>query len=106
MKSFIKHFLVFLLFGLFSSCNNPQPTALIEEDDPIEIEVINKNLSEPTSFGVDSTGLNYNLTRFTNVITVAGIKLTSGGISVKTSFAQAAFFDKTKPVYVSGRLLG
>lgn len=96
-----------LLAGSLLCCNNPQPTALIEDDDPIEIEVITKNIAEPTSFGVDSTGLNENPARFTNVITVAGIKQNYDGVSLKTSFAQAVFFDRTKPVYVlSNRLIG
>jgi len=107
MKSLIKYFLLLFLIGSFLGCNNPQPTALIEDDDPIEIEVLTKNPAEPTSFGIDSTGLNDNPARFTNVITVAGIKQTIRGISFKSSFAQAAFFDKTKPVFgINGKLIG
>ena len=107
MKSLIKYFLLLFLIGSFLGCNNPQPTALIEDDDPIEIEVLTKNPAEPTSFGIDSTGLNDNPARFTNVITVAGIKQTIRGISFKSSFAQAAFFDKTKPVFgLNGKLIG
>lgn len=107
MKSLIKYFLFLFLIGSFLGCNNPQPTALIEDDDPIEIEVLTKNPAEPTSFGIDSTGLNDNPARFTNVITVAGIKQTIRGISFKSSFAQAAFFDKTKPVFgLNGKLIG
>jgi len=107
MKSLIKYFLLLFLIGSFLGCNNPQPTALIEDNDPIEIEVLTKNPAEPTSFGIDSTGLNDNPARFTNVITVAGIKQTIRGISFKSSFAQAAFFDKTKPVFgINGKLIG
>ncbi len=107
MKSLIKYFLLLFLIGLYLGCNNPQPTALIEDEDPIEIEVLTKNPAEPTSFGIDSTGLNDNPARFTNVITVAGIKQTIRGISFKSSFAQAAFFDKTKPVFgLNGKLIG
>ena len=106
MKSLIKYFLLLFLIGSFLGCNNPQPTALIEDNDPIEIEVLTKNPAEPTSFGIDSTGLNDNPARFTNVITVAGIKQTIRGISFKSSFAQAAFFDKTKPVFgINGKLI-
>ncbi len=107
MKSLIKYFLLLFLIGLYLGCNNPQPTALIEDEDPIEIEVLTKNPAEPTSFGIDSTGLNDNPAHFTNVITVAGIKQTIRGISFKSSFAQAAFFDKTKPVFgLNGKLIG
>ena len=107
MKSLIKYFLLLFLIGSFLGCNNPQPTALIEDNDPIEIEVLTKNPAEPTSFGIDSTGLNDNPARFTNVITVAGIKQTIRGISFKSSFAQAAFFDKIKPVFgLNGKLIG
>ena len=107
MKSIIKYLLPLFLFGSYLGCNNPQPTALVEDDDPIEIEVITKNPAEPTSFGVDSTGLNQNPARFTNVITVAGIKQTVLGVSFKSSLAQAVFFDKSKPVYgMHDKLLG
>lgn len=107
MKSLIKYFLLLFLVGSYLGCNNPQPTALIEDDDPIEIEVLTKNPAEPTSFGIDSTGLNENPARFTNVITVAGIRQTYQGVSYKTSFAQAAFFDKTKPVFgLNNKLIG
>lgn len=91
----------------FFGCDDPQPTSLVEDEDPIAIEVITKNPAEPTSFGVDSTGIDENPARFTNFITVAGIKQTFQGISFRSSFAQAAFFDKTKPVYgFRGKLLG
>jgi hypothetical protein len=107
MKSLINYSLLLFLIGLYVGCNNPQPTALIEDDDPIEIEVLTKNPAEPTSFGIDSTGLNENPARFTNVISVAGIKQTIQGISFKSSFAQAAFFDKTKPIFgLNGKLIG
>lgn len=107
MKSQIRYYLLLFLFGSYWGCNNPQPTALVEDDDPIEIEVLTKNPAEPTSFGIDSTGLNEDPARFTNVITVAGIKQTIQGISFKSSFAQAAFFDKTKPIFgLNGKLIG
>jgi hypothetical protein len=107
MKSLIKYLLPLFLFGAYLGCNNPQPTALVEDEDPIEIEVVTKNPAEPTSFGVDSTGLSENPARFTNVITVAGIKQAVQGVSFKSSLGQAVFFDKSKPVYgMHGRLLG
>lgn len=107
MKSLIKYSLLLFLIGSYLGCNNPQPTALVEEEDPIEIEVITKNPAEPTSFGVDSTGLSENPARFTNVITVAGIKQTFQGVSFKSSFAQATFFDKTDPIFgLNGKLIG
>ncbi|NWF89046.1 MAG: hypothetical protein HXY50_06230 [Ignavibacteriaceae bacterium] len=107
MKSSIKYLFLFLLVQFYVACNSPQPTALVEDTDPIEIEVINKNLAEPTSFGLDSTGISDNPARFTNVITVAGIKYESNKDLFKTSFAQAVFFDRSKPVYVlNHRLIG
>ncbi len=107
MKLIIKYLPLLISLGFFFSCNNPQPTALVEDDDPIEIEVITKNPAEPTSFGVDSSGIGENPARFTNVVTVAGIKQNILGIPVKSSFAQAVFFDKTKPIYgLRGKLLG
>jgi hypothetical protein len=107
MKSIIKYFIFFTWFVFFFGCDDPQPTSLVEDEDLIAIEVITKNPAEPTSFGVDSTGIDENPARFTNVVTVAGIKQTFQGISFRSSFAQAAFFDKTKPVYgFRGKLLG
>lgn len=107
MKSIIKFLSFIILVGFLYSCNNPQPTALVEDDDPVEIEVVTKNLSEPTIFGVDSSGIGENPARLTNVITVTGIKQTILGFTIKSSFAQAVFFDKTKPIYgLRGKLLG
>lgn len=107
MKSIIKYLPLLISVGFLFGCNNPQPTALVEDDDPFELEVITKNIAEPTSFGVDSSGIGENPARFTNVITVAGIKQNILGTSVKSSFAQTVFFDKTKPIYgLRGKLLG
>lgn len=107
MKTIIKYFKLLLITGTFISCSNPQPTELIEDSDPVEIEVVNKNLAEPTSFGIDSSGTNDNPSRFTNVITVSGIKLSGQSSSIYTSFAQAVFFDKSKPVIVrNNRIIG
>ena len=107
MKSQIKYLLVIILTGLFFGCNNPQPTALVEDEDPLEIEVINKNPAEPTIFGVDSMGLRGSPSRFANIISVTGAKTIIQGISFKSSFAQAVFFDKSKPILGNnGKLVG
>lgn len=107
MKSSIKYLPLIFLLGLFLGCNDPQPTALVENEDPMEIEVLTKNPAEPTSFGVDSIGINENPASFTNVVTVAGIKQSVEGNSFKTSFAQTVFFDRTRPVLVlNNRLIG
>jgi hypothetical protein len=107
MKSQIKYLLLLVILVLFFGCNSPQPTALVDDDDPIEIEVITKNPAEPTSFGVDSTGLRGSPTRFANIISVTGAKTVNQGISFKSSFAQAVFFDKSKPILGNnGKLVG
>ena len=107
MKTLIKYSVLLILIGSYLACNSPQPVALVEDSDPFEIEVVTNNPTEPTSFGVDSSGVSGNPVRFTNVISVAGIKQTIQGISVKSSFAQAVFFDKANPVRVmNGRLIG
>lgn len=107
MKFQIKYFIIIFLTGLIFGCNNPQPTSLVEDEDPFEIEVINKNPAEPTSFGVDSTGLRGSPARFTNIISVTGAKTSIQGISFKSSFAQAVFFDKSKPIIGNnGKLIG
>jgi hypothetical protein len=107
MKSQIKYLLLIVLLGSIFGCNNPQPTSLVEDEDPLEIEVINKNPAEPTVFGVDTTGLRGSPVRFANIISVTGAKTVIQGISFKSSFAQAVFFDKSKPVLCnSGKLVG
>lgn len=107
MKLLIRYFLPAILIVAFIGCKGPEPTALVEDKDPIEIEVLTPNITEPTIFGIDSTGLSQNPSRFTNLITVVGAKVLVKGLTLKSSFAQAVFFDKTKPVYgFHGRLLG
>lgn len=107
MKFQIKYFIIIFLTGLIFGCNNPQPTSLVENEDPLEIEVINKNPAEPTIFGVDSTGLRGSNSRFANIISVTGAKTITQGISFKSSFAQAVFFDKSKPIIGNnGKLIG
>lgn len=107
MKSLFNFLFVISFGGFFIGCNNPQPTALVDDEDALEIEVINNNPAEPTNFGIDSTGLREAAVRFTNVITVTGSKTTLQGTSFKSSFAQAVFFDKSKPVYdLNNKLIG
>lgn len=107
MKFQIKYFIIIFLTGLIFGCNDPQPTSLVEDEDPFEIEVINRNPAEPTSFGVDTTGLRGNPARFANIISVTGAKTSIQGISFKSSFAQAVFFDTSKPIIGNnGKLIG
>lgn len=107
MKSLFNFLFVISFTGFYIGCNNPQPTALVSDEDALQIEVINNNPSEPTSLGIDSSGLGESISRFTNVVAVTGSKTTYQGTSFKSSFAQAVFFDRSKPVYdLNNKLIG
>lgn len=107
MKYLIRYCILTLSIGILIGCNNPQPTELIENEDPIEIEVINQNPSEPTIFGVDSSGFGDNPASYTNLVSVAGYMVINQGLRIKSSFAQAVFFDKSKPILSpANRLIG
>ena len=107
MKSRFKYFIILLLSNFYLGCNNPPPTALVDQEDNFQIEVINKNPTDPTNFGIDTSGLKGNSVRFENIISVTGSKTTIRGFTTKTSFAQAVFFDKSKPVLgLNNKLIG
>lgn len=107
MKSQFKYFILPLFLSFYLGCNNPPPTALVDQEDNVQIEVINKNPTDPTNFGIDTSGLKGNSFRFENIISVTGSKTIIRGFTTKTSFAQAVFFDKSKPVFgLNNRIVG
>lgn len=95
------------VFGLIIwGCEKPAPTELIQSglstSDSASIEVVTKNLNDQSAGnGYDSTGVIENVTNYSDVIVVSGVKITSNLHTFKLSIAQATFFDKTKPIYDS-----
>lgn len=93
---------------LFVSCDKPAPTQLFDDtSDDFEVELLNKDIdNQYYSSGSDTSGITQDIARITNLISVSGIKITSGNQTSELSLAQAMFFDKTEPVkYADGRLL-
>lgn len=91
-----------------TGCDNPAPTELVD-DNEAEYEILGKDYNDEfNSNGSDTTGVTQDINKYTNLIAMSGIKETDiTGNTIGYSFAQAIFFDRTKPVYDSnGRLLG
>ena len=91
-----------------TACDNPAPTELVD-DNEAEYEILGKDYNDEfNSNGSDTTGVTQDINKYTNLIVMSGIKETDiTGNTIGYSFAQAIFFDRTKPVYDSnGRLLG
>lgn len=98
--------LPFVLGLILWGCEKPAPTELIQStqsaSDSASVQVVTKNLNDQsTGNGYDSTGVTENVTNYSDVIVVSGVKITSNLLTIKLSIAQATFFDKTKPVYDS-----
>lgn len=110
MKKLIIYLIILSSFLFYFGCDKPAPTQL-EDDisgDPVEIEVIGKELGdEYYSNGFDTSGVSQNIVDYANIISVAGVKVTKNGDTRNHSIASALFFDRNKPVYRSdGRLIG
>jgi len=109
MKHFTKYLILFIILLMINGCDKPAPTELVQEEDPLEIELITKDTEDELySSGYDSTGVVYNPSRgFANIITVSGIKTSYRNSTFSTSHAQAIFFDKSSQVLSpDGRLIG
>jgi len=94
---------------MINGCDKPAPTELVQEEDPLEVEIITEDTEDELySSGYDSTGFVYNPSRgFANIITVSGIKTSYKNSTFSTSHAQAIFFDKSLQVLSpDGRLIG
>jgi hypothetical protein len=109
MKILKKYIVFFLLLALIG-CDKPLPTELVVDapDENLEIEVITDDPNFESSIGgVDTTGVTVDLTRFTNVIALSGIKITSNGHTSYLSHAQGIFFDRSEPVIdIRGNRIG
>ena len=107
MKKLLTYLIISASLFILVSCDKPAPTQLIDDtNNDLEVELLNKDLDNPSFSGTDTSGITQDLTGVTNLISVSGIKITTEkGISI-FSLAQAMFFDKSKPIkYSDGRLL-
>lgn len=108
MKNILIYPVIFISGLILFSCDKPAPTELISDTpDNFEVEILTKDLDDNyTTTGADTSGITQDLTGITNLISVSGIKFTSGNKTSNISLAQAMFFDKSKPVrYSNGRIL-
>jgi hypothetical protein len=104
----LNFYLYLLITGIFLfGCNKPAPTELIQDENQTQVEVITKNLNdESLSNGYDSTGVLDSVTSHSSIIYASGIKITSKPGTWRSSLFEAAFFDKGKPVFKDGKLIG
>jgi hypothetical protein len=107
MKKILTYLMISVSVFILVSCDKPAPTELIDDTtDEFEVELLNKDLDNPSSNGTDTSGITQDLTGVTNLISVSGIKITTENRTNEFSLAQAMFFDKSKPIkYLDGRLL-
>ena len=107
MKKLLTYLIISATAFILVSCDKPAPTQLVDDtSDDFEVELLNKDLENPTSNGTDTSGITQDLTGVTNLISVSGIKITTENRTSIFSLAQAMFFDKNKPIYVGGKLIG
>ncbi len=106
MKIFTKYFILLIPLLLFAGCDKPAPTELTMKDEQLDVELLTKDTNDEF-YTSDSSGVVDDLKKFTNVVTVSGIKITKGDQTYNAAFAQAIFFDKNSKVHSpDGRLLG
>ena len=110
MKKIVTYLLIALTGLIYSACDKPAPTELIDDslEELAEYEILGKDLNDEFySNGFDTTGVTQDLNRLPNLISLSGIKVTGvNGETDEFSFAQSVFFDRTEPVFYSdGRLL-
>ena len=109
MKKILIYLLIFVSGFILFSCDKPAPTQLVDDtNNELEVELLNKNLDDQyINSGADTSGIIQDLTGITNLISVSGIKITNNkNETLKSSLAQAMFFDKSKPIrYSDGRIL-
>jgi hypothetical protein len=100
MKLFTKYLIFLIIILIINGCDKPASTELIQkEEEPLSVEVITKD-TDDEFYIIDSSGVVVDdLNRFVNVITVSGIKISNENTTINTSFAQAIFFDRSRPIY-------
>jgi hypothetical protein len=107
MKKLLTYLIISASLFILVSCDKPAPTQLVDDtNNDLEVELLNKDLDNPSFSGSDTSGITQDLTGVTNLISVSGIKITTENRTSIFSLAQAMFFDKSKPIrYSNGRLL-
>ncbi|MBE0572901.1 MAG: hypothetical protein IH618_15270 [Ignavibacteriaceae bacterium] len=107
MKKILTYLIISTSIFILFSCDKPAPTQLVDDtNNDLEVELLNKDLDNPSFSGSDTSGITQDLTGVTNLISVSGIKITTENRTNEFSLAQAMFFDKSKPIkYSDGRLL-
>ena len=107
MKKLLTYLIISASVFILVSCDKPAPTQLVDDtNNDLEVELLNKDLDNPSFNGSDTSGITQDLTGVTNLISVSGIKITTENRTSEFSLAQAMFFDKSKPIkYSDGRIL-
>jgi len=91
---------------IINGCDKPAVTELTQDEEQLEVEVLTK-YTDDEYYAADSSGVVDDLKRYTNVVTVSGLKITRGSATINAAFAQAIFFDKRFQVESpDGRLIG
>lgn len=103
MKKLINILFFFLVAIIYYGCEDPLATQLISDsessDDVIDVELLSPNPNEVDySTGYDSTGVINPIPTEKGEIIVSGVKTTLGLQTEHYGYAQAMFFDKSKPV--------
>ncbi len=106
MKHFKTYLIFFIGFLVINGCDKPAVTELTQDNEQqLQVEVLAKDTNDEY-YSADSSGVVDDLNGYANVVTLSGIKITSGSTTVNTAFAQTIFFDRTRPVRRrNGRLL-
>ena len=108
MKKILLYLIILASIFFIVSCDKPAPTQLVDDTtNEFEVELLNKDIdNQYYTSGSDTSGITQDLTGITNLISVSGIKITSGNRTYGFSLAQAMFFNKSEPVrYSDGKLL-
>ncbi len=115
MKKLIFYLNALILFAagfILSSCNNPAPTELVQDNsstqNQVQYEVITKDPTDAAySNGFDTTGVTTVIPPNVYFINISGTKVSENNSTRKFSFAQAIFTDKSHPIMgMGGRIVG
>lgn len=107
MYTTIKNIILISLFTVFFGCQEPAPIEIINEEDAVEISVINPEPKAYVVTGYDSTGITDETPKLSSIVSYSGIKNTFEKLTTYKAYAQAVFYDTTKPVLnANNRLLG
>jgi hypothetical protein len=98
MKRFKTYLIFFIGLLAINGCDKPAVTELTQDDQQqLQVELLAKDTNDEY-YSVDSSGVVDDLNGYANVVTVSGIKITSGSATINTAFAQTIFFDKSRPL--------